>query len=124
MEEGKKGDSRDVALLYATTDDGKGARVLRSRDGTLETGEMRPAADGQPINHGELVRLSPRPDVPCLCDVEVLHARPTQAPSVDEAAPPASRGGPAQVASDDYRLNWDRIFGMPGRRAKRDRSLN
>src|SRR2546423_5035730 len=123
MEECKKGGSRDVALLYAATDDGKGARVLRSRDGTLEAGEMRPAADGQPLLHGELVRLSPRKDAPCVCDVEVLHATPQAAPD-DDASSSAARRGPAQVASDDYRLNWDRIFGMPARRGKRDQSVN
>jgi hypothetical protein len=40
-----------------------------------------------------------------------------------ETAPESSRGRPAQVASDDYRMNWDRIFG-PAVRSKRDRSLN
>jgi hypothetical protein len=124
MEECKKGGSLDVALLYAATDDGKGARVLRSRDGTLETGEVRPAIDGKPIQHGELLRLSPRADAPCVCDVEVLHATAPQAPSDNDEAVSAARGRPAQVASDDYRLNWDRIFGMPGRRTRRDRSFN
>src|SRR5689334_1150860 len=106
----------DVALLYAPTDDGKGARVLRARAGAIEAGEVRPMKDGQAIHQGEVVRLSPRAGAPSLYDVEVLHA-PEPAPSVD--APAASlRGRPAQVASDDYRDNWDRTFGA-ARRAKR-----
>jgi hypothetical protein len=121
MAERNKADGRDVALLYAPTDDGKGARVLRAREGGVETGEVRPVRDGQPLQQGELVRLSPRAEAPCLYDVEVLHdaAAESKAPA-DTAAEPA-RGRPAQVASDDYRMNWDRIF---ARRSKRDRSLN
>jgi len=38
--------------------------------------------------------------------VEVLHA-----PDVATAAKPLER--PAQVATDAYRRNWDRIFGEP-----------
>jgi hypothetical protein len=134
MAERSKAAGRDVALLYGPTEDGKGARVVRAREGSLETGEVRPARDGQPLNHGELVRLSPRADAPCICDVEVLHAQPSEQRPSEEAtgstsapqaaAPVPTRGRPPQVASDDYRMNWDRIFGSPARRAKRDRSLN
>jgi hypothetical protein len=122
-ENGKAGD-RDVALLYAPTDDGQGARVVRARNGSLETGEVRPVREGQPLTQGELVRLSPRADAPCVCDIEVLHATtPAPDPTADAAAE-SPRGRPAQVASDDYRMNWDRIFGGAARRAKRDQSLN
>src|SRR6476659_3575491 len=124
MAERNKAPARDVALLYAPTDDGKGARVIRSREGQLETGEIRPMREGQPLNQGELIRLSPRAEAPCVCDVEVLHARPAEAQPAETPAAEPSRAGPAQVASDDYRMNWDRIFGAPTRRARRDRSLN
>jgi hypothetical protein len=131
MGEPKKRASSDVALLYAPTDDGKGARVLRARDGLLEAGEVRPVKEGQPTNRGEVVKLTPvRADAPCLYSVEVLHAGETTG-KVAGAALPASpaeqarnaeaNGRPAQVATEDYRVNWDRIF---GRRTKRDRSLN
>jgi hypothetical protein len=122
-EDGKPG-SHDVALLYAPTDDGKGARILRSRDGNIEAGEVRPAKDGQPLQGGELVRLEPRADAPCVCDVRVLHeARPRE--SSAPPAPPTSAptGRPAQVATEDYRVNWDRVFGG-SRRAKSNTSLN
>ena len=124
MAESSKPAGRDVALLYAPTDDGKGARVVRARDGALETGEVRPVKDGQPINRGELVRLLPREGTPAICDVEVLHAS-AEASSEPAASPDALlRGRPAQVANDDYRTNWDRTFGASARRAKGDRSLN
>jgi hypothetical protein len=113
----------DVALVYAPTADGAGARVLRTRNGAVEAGEVRPVKEGQPINSGEVVRLSPRQEAPFLFDVEVLHQRPTETPQPAEAAPPAL-GRPAQVATDEYRMNWDRIFGGPSRRTKRDSSLN
>jgi hypothetical protein len=120
--------SLDVALLYAPTDDGKGARVLRARGGSLETGEVRPVKEGQPINRGEVVKLTPRVGAPCVCDIEVLHQQaPSEAvgPAIENDDPDRSateaNGRPAQVATEDYRMNWDRIF---GRRMKRDRSLN
>ena len=46
----QKSAGTDVALLYAPTDDGKGARVLRARDGAFEAGEVRPVVDGQPTS--------------------------------------------------------------------------
>lgn len=121
MAQDNKGGSRDVALLYAPTDDGKGARILRARNGNLEAGEVRPAKDGQPLQGGELVKLEPRAEAPCICDVHVLHeGRPAPA-SAPAAASPEPMGRPAQVATKDYRLNWDRVF---GKRAKPDQSLN
>jgi hypothetical protein len=125
MAQEKKRGASDVALLYAPTDDGKGARILRARDGNIEAGEVRPAKDGQPLHGAELVRLEPRPDAPCVCDVHVLHQAPKKdapapAPATAPALEPAGR--PAQVATEDYRLNWDRVFG--GKRVKRNTSLN
>ncbi|HKQ68585.1 MAG TPA: hypothetical protein VJT73_04565 [Polyangiaceae bacterium] len=122
----KKSSPHDVALLYAPTDDGKGMRVLRSRGGAVEVGEVRPTKDGQPIHSGEVVRLTQRADAPCVCDVEVLYEAPLRDDVAGrEAAPVAEVSGrPAQVATDDYRENWDRTFGSTQRRTKRDSSLN
>jgi hypothetical protein len=97
-------DSSDVALVCGPTDDGAGARILRARQGKIEAGEVRPMADGQPLLGREVVKLRARPGTPRLCDVEVVHPRLAEH---DETAP--SR--PAVVASDEYRANWDRIFG-------------
>jgi hypothetical protein len=122
-QENKRG-SQDVALLYAPTDDGKGARILRSRNGNLEAGEVRPAKEGQPLQGGDLVKLEPRAEAPCICDVQVLHEsrpRDSNAPSPVPSVEPTGR--PAQVATEGYRLNWDRVFGG-SKRAKPDRSLN
>jgi hypothetical protein len=116
MAERNKAGGRDVALLYAPTDDGKGARVLRAREGEVETGEVRPVRDGQPLQQGELVRLSPRAEAPYLYDVEVLHDAAPEPKAQTDSAAPSSRGRPAQVASDDYRMNWDRIFARRSRR--------
>jgi len=124
MAQQSKGGSRDVALLYAPTDDGKGARILRARDGNIEAGEVRPAKEGQPLQGAELVKLEPRADAPCICDVQVLHEgrRPLPSSSAPRPAAMESVGRPAQVATEDYRVNWDRVFG--GKRAKSDSSLN
>ena len=91
----------DVALLYAPTDDEKGARFVRSRKGELQAGEVRPLAHGQSLCGQELVRMRPRAKQPMLCDVEVIH--PAERPMRDTH-------GPAQVASDDYRRNWQDTF--------------
>jgi len=121
MAENDSREAHDVALLYAPTDDGLGARVVRARNGALETGEVRPAKEGQPVNKGELVRLRPRQDTPCFCDVEVLYkdpaARPQPKEPESEPKGGASLSGPAQVATEQYRDNWDRIFGASRRRS-------
>jgi hypothetical protein len=104
MSDSSRPEPSDVALLYAPTDDGGGARILRAREGKLEAGEVRPVSDGQPLLGREVVKLHARPGMPRVCDVEVVHPR---SPTQEENA----SGRPAVVASDEYRANWDRIFG-------------
>jgi len=92
---------RDVALLYAPTDDEKGARFMRVRKGELQMGEARPLTAGQSLCGQELVRMRRREELPMLFDVEVIH--PAEQSMRDTL-------GPAQVASDEYRRNWDETF--------------
>ena len=89
--------SDDLVLVYGKSDDGKSYDVLRQRGEAIEAGRVRPLDEGKPI-HGEVVRLKAREDSPVLFDVEVHHdAR-------------ASTGGPAKVASDQYRRGWESIW--------------
>lgn len=107
----------DVALVQGPTDDGKGARILRYRDGTLSAGEVRPAEEGKPLaGDSELVKLTPRSDDPAFCDVEVLHKSPT-------TVTPEQRKqghGPARVSSDVYRKNWNQVFARRGEKVPRE----
>lgn len=125
MAESESRTSQDVALLYAPTEDGAGARILRARNGTIETGEVRPAKEGQPLNKGELVRLRPRSETPSICDVEVIYREtPVVAPTpsghggAEPALAAVGLSGPAQVATESYRDNWDRIFGTAATRRR------
>jgi hypothetical protein len=102
--------TQDVALLYAPTDDEKGARFVRARNGQLQAGEVRPLVAGQSLSGQELVRMHPRAEMPNLCDVEVVH--PAEEPMRDTQ-------GPAQVASERYRKNWDVTFGPQKPSAKK-----
>lgn len=88
---------RDVVLLGGPTESGEGIHVLRRRDDRIEVGECRPLKEGCPIQ-GEVVRLRQRSEHERLFDVEVVLEAP-------------ARGGPAQVATESYRKNWDAIFG-------------
>jgi len=97
--------SPDVALIHGKTADGAGLRIIRRRDDRIELGAIRPLVEGAPIV-GEVVSLTPRPQFPLLCDVKV--ELPASASPADVAAP--ARHGPAQVATDRYRENWDRIW--------------
>lgn len=97
--------SEDVVLVHGVTPDGRGLSVLRQRNDTLETGAIRPLEHGKPIQ-GEVVRLEPRKEFPLLCDVKVE----LSAPTVEQPPAHPSRSGPAQVASDRYRRNWDAIW--------------
>ncbi len=84
---------------------------------------MRPLEEGRPI-HGEVVKLTPRVELPCLFDAETELAAPEASKPVGSAAAakaavPEERGtsaGPAQVASDSYRRNWDTIWKRPVKR--------
>lgn len=96
----------DVVLLHSPTDDGQGARVLRVREDSLSVGEVRPVAEGQPLNDREVVRLKPRDGAPRVCDVETLYA-----PSPPPEQPKREGHGPAKVATKQFREGWDAIFG-------------
>lgn len=100
--------SDDVVLIGGPTSDGAGANVLRLREGRIETGQIRNMEQGKPIV-GEVVTLRPRKDAPNICDVKVEYA---------PKAAVAPKNRPAQVATENYRNNWDSIF-----RAPRDKQL-
>jgi hypothetical protein len=87
----------DVVLLGPPTADGAGVHVLRARDERLEAGELRNIEEGRPIS-GEVVTLAPRKDNPRICDVK------------ESYEPNVKTKGPAQVATQKYRDNWDEVF--------------
>ena len=98
-------DGVDVALIGGKTPDGEGLNILRRRKDRIEFGAVHPLKHGVPIT-GEVVTLTPRQDLPMVCDVKVELAAPSEA--TDVGAP--AHKGPAQVASESYRENWDRIW--------------
>jgi len=99
----------DVALVHRVTPDGT-VHVIRRRGDQLEAGALQPLREGAPIQ-GEVLSLRPRENCPMLCDVDVLYTPPAVAkPTAPPAAHPARRKGPAQVATDEYRDNWDSIW--------------
>jgi hypothetical protein len=108
-----KSPAGDVVVIHGVTDDGRGYKVLRARDGELEAGAVKPLEQGKPI-HGEVVRLKPREQCPLICDVEVDIPKPEPTTTEQERA---IRGkGPAQVASEAYRRNWDAIWSSANKR--------
>jgi hypothetical protein len=111
---------KDVVLVHSPTPDGDGVNVLRARRQGLELGTMRPLAEGRPI-HGEVVKLTPRSEMPLLYDVETQLSLAeagdaAQGESSDAAKASRETSGPAQVASDSYRRNWDAIWKRPAKR--------
>lgn len=104
-DEGKReAGKHDVVLVHGVTEDGRGLQVLRQRNDQVETGAIRPLEQGKPIQ-GEVVSLAPRKEHPLLCDVKV------EVPALaTEPRESRSHSGPAQVASDRYRRNWDAIW--------------
>ncbi len=97
--------SPDIALIHGKTTDGEGLRIIRKREDRIELGAVRPLQQGMPIT-GEVVSLTPRPEFPLLCDVKVE----LEAPRAERDVAERARSGPAQVATDSYRENWDRIW--------------
>jgi hypothetical protein len=96
---------QDVVMIHSPTDEGDGYNVLRLRESAVEVGQIRSLREGAPV-HGEVVKLVPRTEHERLFDVEVL----VEGPKKPEAEA-RGRTGPAQVATDRYRANWDAIFG-------------
>lgn len=94
--------SKDVLFVHSPSEKGDGFRVIRKRDDAIELGEIRAVQEGRPI-HGEVVRLTPRAEHEQLFDVDVLVP--------GQQKPAEARSGPAQVATDTYRANWEAIFG-------------
>jgi hypothetical protein len=109
--------SQDVALVHRVAADGS-VHVIRRRGDTLEAGALRPVVEGAPV-HGEVIALRPREHFPLLCDVDVLYTPPAAPRASEPAAPAGRRKGPAQVATDLYRDNWDSIWS-----AKKTEALN
>lgn len=101
-----------MAVVCGISDDGQGVDIIRKRGERIETGTVRRLEQGKPI-HGEVVRLRPREHSPLVCDVEVEVPAPAQKSS------PAITSGPAQVATETYRKNWDAIYG----RGRKSRSM-
>jgi hypothetical protein len=105
----------DVVVLGSESADGKSVGVVRLREGQIEIGRVQPLEEGRPIV-GEVVKLTPRVESPRVCDVEVQY-KPSSTATAREARevgseprPTRARSGPAQVASDEYRRNWDVIW--------------
>jgi hypothetical protein len=99
----------DVALIHGLAENGD-LNIVRQREGRVELGQLRPLREGVPIA-GEVVRLTPRKEFPLLCDVKTELAPPALAAKQDVLEAPASgHKGPAQVATDRYRDNWDLIW--------------
>lgn len=119
---GKGGE--DIVLVGPRLPSGVGHHVLRKRGDRIEAGSISPLEEGKPI-HGDLVRLEAR-DEPGLYDVRVEHAAPKATPRMapHTAKRLEERSGPAQVASDDYRRGWTRLFGAPPLGARKSKASN
>lgn len=107
-----KKSATDVVLLGPPTPDGEGVHVLRAREERVEAGELRALKEGKPIT-GEIVSLEPRKENPQVCDVKSSYRPPAAA---------GKKKGPAQVATEQYRENWDEVFGSSSKTASK--SLN
>jgi hypothetical protein len=106
LETKTENDESDVILVHSRHASGNGFNILRQRQQRVEWGKLQQVEQGQPI-HGEIVRLSRREGEANLFDAETLYAPPAEA----KAAAAPSRKGPAQVATDTYRQQWESIFG-------------
>jgi len=117
----------DVLLVHGPTADGRGVRALRSRPNRLDLAELRPVKEGQPLlPGGEIVALKRREESPLLWDVDVQCQLGESTAATATASESQDRGhaGPAQVATERYRENWESIFGGPARRGLDRRTLN
>jgi len=111
---------RDAILIHGVSEDGESMAVLRARENRLEAGVLRTVKPGQAVD-GELLKLTPRPEFPLVCDVEVQVPAGTinaagGSDGVTSGSERQGRGRPAQVATETYRENWDAIWRKPSKR--------
>lgn len=97
----------DFAILGGPTEDGEGTHLVRIKEGSISTGEIRPVKEGEPVTHRELVRLHPVDPERRVMRVETLHA-PETPPEAPRESQSLSR--PARVSNERYRKNYDAIF--------------
>lgn len=103
-------ETSDVALIHGVTAEGA-VQIIRRRGDRIEAGALTPLREGAPIQ-GEVLSLRPRPSCPLVCDVDVHYAPPPSSTASEppRASAPLGHKGPALVASDRYRDNWDSIW--------------
>jgi len=117
------GKQSDMLYVHSPSEKGDSFKVVRMRPDSVEVGEIRGMEEGRPI-HGEVVKLTPRPEHKQLFDVDVLVPGPKSLAQVDEhqrgggGGEGDGRSGPAQVATEAYRENWMTIFGSASRGAR------
>ena len=120
MKSDKEKDKQDVVLLHSPTEDGEGVRAVRSRPGRLDFTELRPLEEGKDVSHSEVIKLTPHEKTPRICDVDVIYGPEEKA----ETQSAQSHAGPARIASDAYRKNWDQVFKLRSKKPPKDTLLN
>lgn len=99
------GGDNDFMKVGPDLGDGFRPYVRHKSDCSMETGWVKPHADGEPIGFADgLVQLEGR-EGSDVFNVRTLYERPRQADTAGE------KSGPAMVSSDAFRSGWDRIFG-------------
>ncbi|MBI5546139.1 MAG: hypothetical protein HY901_19785 [Deltaproteobacteria bacterium] len=106
----KKKKKTDLLFVHGRNPKSDALRVIRAREDRIELGEMSDLKEGEPVR-GEVVKLNPRKEHPQLFDVDVVLPR-------EETSAAPAHAGPARVASEAYRDNFDRVFGQPKKRKK------
>jgi hypothetical protein len=111
--------ARELVLVGGRNHESGGYRVLRQRADTVEVGELRAMREGQPIT-GDVVRLHPTEQHARIFECETLHSASEAAdpealreaqPAAEASANARAHPGPARIATNAYRRNWDQIFG-------------
>jgi hypothetical protein len=94
--------NRDFIVLGPETPHGQ-ACIRHRPDESIHVGVLRSVKEGVPIVAGaELVKVRPAGDG--TYDVTSIYGGSSE----------ESSNGPAQVATDEYRDGWDRVFGSKG----------
>ncbi|HEY3445679.1 MAG TPA: hypothetical protein VGK67_04900 [Myxococcales bacterium] len=99
---------RDLLFVHGKSAKGDRYKVIRAREDRIEMGEMSDLKEGEEIR-GEVVKLKARSEHPQLFDVETVVPR-------EESG--GAHSGPAQVATEEYRKNFDSIFGAKKRKKR------
>ena len=95
---------KDLGIIVGENEDGSLRMIRKDPEGGISCGDVRPAKNGKPLmGSSELISMDPTEN---LGEYEITQI---YSPNPRPAGSKGTSSGPAQVATEAYRDNYDKI---------------